>query len=170
MDHEEYKGLISRKYWVSHILQMSKILLMFSFGAVMLLHLATLCLGQEVQANDSNRAFSVPSPMIFSTSSPSATTGGGQSNSPVCPCSFFDPRILSVHFPCFSFCVLDLVSLVIRHFCPYHVSVRTSATGVLGHFQCTAVPQKISPFLIVTITNHDNIAIPQHHNHGYDGC
>jgi hypothetical protein len=89
MDHEEYKGLISRKYWVSHILQMSKILLMFSFGAVMLLHLATLCLGQEVQANDSNRAFSVPSPMIFSTSSPSATSGGGQSNSPVCTCSFF---------------------------------------------------------------------------------
>jgi hypothetical protein len=43
--------------------------------------------------------------MIFSTSSPSATTGGGQSNSPVCTCNFFDPRSHSVHFPCFSFCV-----------------------------------------------------------------
>ena len=169
MDHEEYKGLISRKYWVSHILQMSKILLMFSFGAVMLLHLATLCLGQEVQANDSNRAFSVPSPMIFSTSSPSATTGGGQSNSPVCPCIFFDPRILSVHFPCFSFCVLDLVSLVIRHFCPYHVSVRTSATGVLGHFQLQG--SATENFTLSYRHNHETTITsqPQYHNHGYDG-
>jgi hypothetical protein len=57
----------------------------FVFGAVMWLHHDT---SKGVWANIQikNRAFNVgPSVgMGFSTSSPSATTGGGQSNSPVC--------------------------------------------------------------------------------------
>ncbi len=90
--------------------------LMFGFGATMLLQQAIY--GEEVQANDSNRAFSVPSPMGFSTSSPSATTGGGQSNTPVCTRIVLHSRILSLHFHIFLFRVLICVSLVIHHFAP----------------------------------------------------
>lgn len=39
---------------------------------------------EEVANSRPRASFNVPSPMAFSTSSPSATTGGGQNGSPVC--------------------------------------------------------------------------------------
>jgi hypothetical protein len=52
----------------------------------------------EVKANSQNRAFVGQNPMGFSTSSPSATTGGGQSNSPVSDAFCLLPD-LALHFP-----------------------------------------------------------------------
>ena len=51
---------------------------------------------------------------MFSTSSPSATSGGGQSNSPVCICSFFHPRSPSAYFPV-SLSVFDFCLTVTRY-------------------------------------------------------
>ena len=92
----------------------------------------------------SNRAFNVPSPMMgFSTSSPSATSGGGQSNSPV--------RISYSHFiHLFSFS-FDLVF----HFLNVplsSLSLRTCSA------QAAVAPSKISIShnLLLSLSNFPN--------------
>lgn len=138
-----------------------------------------------------NRAFNVgPNGMGFSTSSPSATSGGGQSNSPVCVEPF--PIVVSIVFYCFiAFVCLCWSSTLHACFCPcpciIHCLVsfilyRQSVAPIISGFasgRCRAphscAPSsasrkfvKIAPFLIVQ-SNPIATSSPRNLNHGDHG-